>query len=164
MNSFAEEMRRCARQALPEEAFLRRDRMGALYVTDAPEWWTEGEITRSLERAGFMPRFGNDLAELWPAPVWLMRLEDEYPEPPDFFSATLAGFHASRGIDDHSVRLFALGVRLLDGDRDDGRFERRLRQRAAVCLRSNRMTDEYTLGGGLYACALLRYMLKEEKT
>ena len=57
--------------------------------------------------------------------------------------------------DAESLRLFALGARLLDGEGDDGRFERALRRRAAECLRLNAGRTG-PCGGGLYACALLR--------
>ena len=102
---------------------------------------------------------------LTPGAAWLSRLEAEYPQPPDFFSATLVRF-AGLDPDDEELVLFARGVRALEGEAND--FERRLRQRAAAALRAatalrhgNDMTD---VGGGLYACALIRYLIEEEKT
>ena len=53
-----------------------------------------------------------------------------------------------------SLRLFALGVRILDGESGAEAYDRLLRRRMAVCLRSG--------GGGLYACALIKYLIERK--
>ena len=68
---------------------------------------------------------------------------------------------AGREIEAESLALFAAGARVLDGDADDGRFERRLRQRAAACLRAQNPASH---GGGLYVCALLNHLIKEARS
>ena len=61
------------------------------------------------------------------------------------------------------MRLYALGARALDGGEGADRFDRLLRRRAAECLRLNQTTPtEPMRGGGLYACALLEHIIKEE--
>lgn len=162
MHSFFEQMREAARQALPEHTFLRLDRGDALFATDAPRWAPEGPLEVSLTRAGFLAHVDGEVMHLWPGPVWFARLEARYPEPPDGLSASLVRF-AGHEIDGESIALFARGARLLGDGTDDRYYEKRLRQRAAVCLRQNRMTDGRLLGGGLYACALLLYLTKEER-
>ena len=152
-------LREAARAALPPGAFLRRDRGEALFVTDAPRIAGDVGWRTALADAGFWVRERGDLARLTPGPEWLARLEAEYPAPPDAFCRGFVRF-AGRAVEPKSLALFALGARLLDGGADDGRFERRLRQRAAECLRMNPSTPR---GGGLYACALLNHKIKEER-
>ena len=152
-------LRNAARAALPEGAVLRRDRGEALFVTDAPRLRTDGGWRAALADAGFLCEEQGGLAQISPGPQWLARLEAAYPEPPDEFCRGFQRF-AGRGIEAESLVLFALGARLLDGDGDDGRFQRRLRQRAAVCMRNNAAS----CGGGLYACALLKHLIEEEST
>ena len=153
MNSRA--LREAARAVLPEGAFLRRDRGEALFVTDAPRIAASAPWRESLAEAGFAIVERGGLAFLTPGPGWLSRLEKAFPEPPDDFCRGFTRF-AGREIEQESLALFALGARILDGEADDGRFDRRLRQRAAVCMR-----DKSTSGGGLYACALLTHLKKE---
>ena len=151
MNSFAGAIRAAARALLPEGAFLRRDRGGALYVTDAPRF---GKAV-DWAGAGLICREDGRLAFLTPGPVWLRRLEDLYPEPPDHLCAMLRRFGGPP--DDAALELFAAGVKLLDGEARDAGYDRRLRQRAAVCLR------EHLPGGGLYACALVGHLMDKER-
>ena len=157
MNSRA--LREAARAALPEGAFLRRDRGGALFVTDAPRRCTDIHWRDALSEAGFAVEERGGLAFLSPGPGWLAGLEAGFPEPPDEFCRGFARF-AGREIEPESLSLFALGARILDGDADDGRFDRGLRQRAAVCMRDKSTSR----GGGLYACALLDYLIEEESS
>ena len=147
MNSFASELRAAARALLPEGASLKRDRGEALYVTRAAGIdWTP---------ACFMCRDEGGLAHLTPGPVWLERLEADYPDPPDFLSASLRRFTGPP--DDRILRLFAAAVKQLDGGEYDPRYAQRLRQHAAVCLR------EHSPGGGLYACALANHLIEKER-
>ncbi|MDO4865978.1 MAG: hypothetical protein Q4C10_05435 [Clostridia bacterium] len=163
MNSFALELRQAARAALPEAAFLRRDRGDGLFVTDAPRRCPDGGWRQALREAGFAVETRDGLARLSPAPTWLKTLEARFPEPPDALCASLFRF-AGRAPEAESLRLFALGARTLDGEGGDERFDRALRQRAAECLRLNGIHPEGpTLGGGLYACALLHYLIEEER-
>ncbi len=159
MCSLAEQLRAAARAALPERAFLRRDRGDALFVSDAPRLCPPSEWAPALDRAGFIHKADGGLLRLTPGPAWLERLEARFPEPPDAFCATLARF---RGVppEAESLALFAQAVKLLDGAPNDDRFDRQLRQRAAVCLRLNQ-NNNITHGGGLYACALARYIILE---
>lgn len=160
MRSLAEQLREAARAALPEGAFLRRDRGEALFVSDAPRLRPPADWLPALEPAGFLCEVRGGLLYLTPGPAWLAGLEARFPEPPDAFSASLARF---RGMtpENESLALFALAIRRMDGEADGGRFERRLRQRAAECLRLTAADKTTTPGGGLYACALARYMTME---
>lgn len=162
MRSLALQLRQAARDALPEPAFLRRDRGGALFVSDAPRHCPDGDWRERLARAGFDLQKRDGLVYFSPGPAWLMRLEAACPAPPDPFCEGLARF-AGHPPDAESLALFALGARVLDGAPDDGRFERRLRQRAAQCLRRNRTQNENN-GGGLYACALVKFIIEEATT
>lgn len=147
MNNFAAEMRASARALLPAGAFLRRDRGNALYVANAPgiDW----------AAAGFLCREDGGLAHLTPGPAWLSRLEALYPEPPDPLCASLRRFRGEP--DPAALALFAAGMKILDGGTCDVKYDQRLRQRAAVCLR------EHLPGGGLYACALVRNLIEKER-
>ncbi len=174
MRSPAGQPREAARAALGAGPFLRRDRGDALFVSDAPRLRPSAEWAAALDRAGFICRADGGLLRLTPGPAWLERLEARFPEPPDAFSATLARF---RGLtpEAESLVLFALACKLLDGAADDRRFDRRLRQRAAECLRLNANGEAAAprgghpspsepnspRGGGLYACALARYIIME---
>lgn len=152
-------LREAARRALPEGAFLRRDRGEALFATDAPRLDPGGDWRAALAGAGFLCEARGGLAFLRPGPAWLSALEKEHPIPPDDLCRGLARF-AGLELDEESLWLFALGARRLDGEGDSGRFERALRRRAAQCLRLNaNRTDP--CGGGLYACALLNHIIKE---
>lgn len=152
MNSFAAELRQAALGLLPEGAFLRRDRGAALYVTDAPR---RGG-TADWRSAGFLCREAGGLLRLTPDDRWLRRLEALYPEPPDPLCAALKRF--SGPVDPEVLRLFARGVKPLDGGADDPLYDRALRRRAALCLRT------HDPGGGLYACALLNHLIEKERS
>ena len=151
MNDFTAELRRAARQLLPEGAFLRRDRGEALYVTDAPR----RAPSIDWSAAGFICLEAKGLAHLTPDESWLDRLEALYPNPPDTLCQS---FRCFTGIPDaEALRLFARGMKALDAQSCDLQFSRALRQRAAVCLR------EHLPGGGLYACALALYLMEKER-
>ena len=162
MNSpLARALRNAASAALPERAFLRRDRENALFVTDAPRLCPDVDWAGRLAAAGFLCESAGGLMRLWPDAGWPVRLEARHPEPPDALCASLLRF---RGLppEEDSLRLFALGARCLDGGEGAERFDRQLRQRAAACLRLNAMNPTHPpRGGGLYACALLDHELEE---
>ena len=163
MNSFALALRQAARAALPEGAFLRRDRGDGLFVTDAPRRCPDGGWRQALREAGFAVEARDVLARLSPGPIWLKALEARFPGPPDAFCNSLFRF-AGQDPEEESLMLFALGTRVLDGGDGDERFDHALRQRAAECLRLNGIHPEGpTRGGGLYACALLHHLIEEER-
>ena len=160
MHSLARTLRTAAAAALPEGAFLRRDRGDALFVTDAPRFGFRLDLASRLFEAGFYCTDNGGLLRLWPAEIWLTRLEAACPDPPDALSQALLRFRG-RSADGESLKLFALGLRCLDGGDGAARFDRQLRQRAAACLRLNAMNpSEPNRGGGLYACALLDHELE----
>ena len=160
MHSLAQMLRTAAAAALPGGAFLRRDRGDALFVTDAPRLGDRMDWAGPLFEAGFYCAVSGGLLRLWPAGIWLSRLEAACPEPPDDLCQSLSLFRG-RDPDGESLKLFAFGLRCLDGGDGAARFDRKLRQRAAACLRLNAMNpSEPTLGGGLYACALLDHELE----
>lgn len=160
MHSLARTLRTAAAAALPEGAFLRRDRGDALFVTDAPRFNARMDWAGLLFEAGFHCAGSGRLLRLWPAGIWLSRLEASRPVPPDDLCQSLFRFRG-RSPDGESLKLYALGMRCLDGGDGAARFDRQLRQRAAACLRLNAMNpEEPTRGGGLYACALLDHELE----
>lgn len=155
-------LREAAAAALPPEAFLRRDRGEALFVTDAPALRPQTDWAAALAGAGFDCARAGNLLRLWPGAMWLIRLERACPQPPDALSRSLARF-LGLAPERESLDLFALGARALDGGEGGGAYDRRLRRRAAECLRLNRITPiEPIRGGGLYACALLDHIIMEE--
>ena len=163
MHSFASEIRDAARGALPDTAFLRRDRNeDGLYVTDALARSDPSVCANALHAAGFVCLESAGLLRLHPGWVWLIRLEERFPVPPDTFCEALFRF-SGLPPEGESIALFTRGLRVLDGESDHSRFDRHLRQRSAQCLRLNRMTPQKTHGGGLYACALVRYYIEEER-
>ncbi len=160
MHSLAQLLRTAAAAALPEKAFLRRDRDDALFVTDAPRFSSRTDWAPWLFEVGFYCADSGGLLRLWPAEVWLARLEAACPDPPDALCQGLLRFRG-HSPDGESLKLFALGIRCLDGGDGAARFDRQLRQRAAICLRLNAMNpNDPTRGGGLYACALLDHELE----
>ena len=124
---------------LPARAFLRRDRGGALYVTNAPRVAPEVDWPGTFAARGFLCRSAEGLIALTPSPVWLERLERAHPGPVQGLPASLA-HTLGLPTEAENLALFALGARALDGEcrADAVRFDRLLRQRAAVCLRLNR--------------------------
>ena len=159
MHSLARMLRTAVAAALPEGAFLRRDRGDALFVSDAPRINSHTDWSARLFEAGFYCA-GAGLLRLWPAEVWLTRLEAASPDPPDDLCRSLFRFRG-RSPDGESLKLYTFGMRCLDGADGAARFDRQLRQRAAACLRLNAMDpSDPTSGGGLYACALLDHELE----
>ena len=140
------EMRDRLRAALPQRAFLRRDRGNALFITNAPafEGCPDAIPGFLLERQGNMLR-------ILPDDSWIALPEHAGDAPPDFLCASLLRFRGALP-DRANLALFARGLKLLDdihaaSEADIAAFDRLLRQQAALALRGN-------CGGGLYACAL----------
>ena len=160
MHNLSSLLRSAATAVLPEGAFLRRDRGDALFVTNAPRLDPGRDWAAALSEAGFTCASGDGLLRLWPSEGWLVRLEAARPDPPDDLCRSLLRFRG-RSPEGDSLRLFALGLRCLDGGEGAARFDRQLRQRAAVCLRLNALNPDIPpCGGGLYACALLDHELE----
>ena len=148
-------MRTSLTALLPGGAFLRRDRLSGLYVTDAPRRDPNGPWRAAAEAAGFRAEEGRGLASLSPGEVWMDRLAERFPSPPDQLCASMERFN-HLPVDDASLRLFARGLKALESGEGVAFYDKTLRQRAAVCLRSGG-------GGGLYACALVHYLLKGDR-
>lgn len=155
-NAFALRLRNAAVNILPTGSFLRRDRKDALFITDAVRIMPLVNWAERLADAGFRVQEADGLLRLWPDATWLRAIAVDFPDPPDFFTASFYRFD-TLAPDEESFQLFALGMRILDGDRDlISIYERRLCQCAAVHLRTGG-------GGGLYACALLSYLIKRSE-
>lgn len=154
MNDIVRQMREALFAILPQRAFLRRDRRDALYISNAPRFDSETDWAARCMEACFQTKEENGLLRLCPSEAWLKRLEDQFKTSPDFLCFTLERFK-KLPVDEESLNLFALGVRYLDGDNSIIDYEKRLRNRAAICLRSGG-------GGGLYACGLLNHIIKED--
>ena len=148
-------MRAALTALLPGGAFLRRDRGPGLYVTDTPRLDPDGPWRAAAEAAGFRVEAARGLASLFPGEVWMDHLAARFPSPPNALCASMARFQ-SLPVDEASLRLFARGLKALESGDGGDMYEKSLRQRAAVCLRSEG-------GGGLYACALILYLLKGER-
>ena len=150
--ALAEALRGAARAALPEGAILRLDRGDGLFAACAARGAPGADWAGRLAGAGFAAAPAGRLLRVAPGPRWAQALADAWPEPPDFLCRTLKRFDGPP--DGESLALFTLGAKGLFG-MPDGDFARRLRQRAAVCLRAGG-------GGGLYACGLLAYLRSSE--
>ena len=147
----AEALRGAARKALPGAAFLQIDRGGGLFAAGFGQESPGDGWADALAKAGFSTVPHGRILRLAPDARWLEVLAAAWPDPPDYLCRTLRRFDGPA--DAESLVLFALGAKGLYGMPDPA-FERRLRQRAAVCLRAGG-------GGGLYACALLLHLLNE---
>lgn len=145
-----ERLRTELRPLLPERAFLKRDRGDALLITNAPVFGCTPERLPGciVENRGM-------LLCILPDAQWIAEYEAAIPEPPDHLSHSLLRF---RGVeaDIDNLHLFARIAKLLDAQPSPGEIEacdRALRNRAALALRGG-------CGGGLYACACVRALLK----
>ena len=149
------EMRAVLRSALPERAFLRRDRGEGLLISNAPVFAPEiGGID------GFILQRDGKMLRILPDEGWIERLEDAYPDAPDFFCETAMRFRGLKP-DRENLLLFALGAKILDAGasasgEDRAAFDRALRQRMAAALRGG-------CGGGLYAAAILNCEIQSYK-
>lgn len=140
-------MRAVLTEHLPRGAFLKRDRDAALFITDAPRRGT----CPDWASIGFLADVKDGLARLTPDARWLLRLEAESPEPPSLLCAQLQRIDGP--VDAEALKLFAQGLKKLDGGPYDPSFDRNLRQLAAVTLR------KHEARGGLYACGLIQYRI-----
>lgn len=141
---------------LPERAFLRRDRGGALFITNAPRFADAEALTDHLQMCGFICTSDNGFLHISPGPKLLTEFEHRH-DPPDFFCRTLLRFRGLAPSED-ALELFARGVQLLE-NADPGHTNEYLRQTrhlAALSLRNPQ--------GGAYACALIAHALETERS
>ena len=130
------DLRALAAAQLPQGAFLRRDRGGALYVTNAPAKGWSGDIS------GFSVEISGGIVKLTP--------DGDTMQSCDFAPDTLAK-ELSRftGASDEAIAVFAACVKCAEAP-DPVSYEkcdRMLRQTAAKAMRTGG-------GEGLYYCAL----------
>ena len=143
-------MREALRKVLPPQAFLKRDRGDALFITNAPLF---DPSIKTIP--GFVLIPGGKLTRLLPDTGWVA--EFEQGDAPDQFSASLLRF---RGLepDMDGLRICAQGIKLIDAGpsavpNEIEAYERSLRNRAALALRGA------ASGGGLYAAALINHQI-----
>ena len=148
-------MRAQLKALLPEGASLRRARGDWLVVSDAPRR-SSADLLSPLAGADFLCEMRENALLIRPGPAQIVRFELEHPEPADFLSGSLLRL-CGRPPCGEAVALFAAGVRLLEcADVHERRvYDRRVRQLAAVCLRSS--------SGGAYACALIHSAIQDLK-
>ena len=150
MRSELARMRELLRAALPEKAFIRRDRGDALYTSNAPAFQPEIPAI-----PGFILQRNHALLHILPDKTWMLELEKQ--DPPDQLSETLIRFRGAEP-DEAALILFARGLKLLDGGaapHEAAAFDRAVRQRAAAALRGENP-------GGLYALSLLNHQIQKE--
>ena len=135
-----------ARHAL--QAFLRRARSAELFVTDAPRRCADPNALDAALRAAVWVVLPSDgLLFLSPDPEKLRALEAVCQAQ----GPLAERFRRFQGleIDREGTELIVEGLKLLWADGDASGWEKRVRQRAALCLRRK------TGGGGLYLCAAI---------
>ena len=148
-------LREAALALLPDQKgiFLRCDRGTRLYVTNAPAFTDEPIYWAS---AGFSCEAQGRLLFLLPEDEWIERMDAwlRVRTKPHGLAASLG--NASFGeITDEDRALFTEGVKLLEVKGDVRGYEKKVRQRAAVCLREKRG------GGTLVVCSLIADYLNE---
>lgn len=129
-------LRDTARAALPAGAFLKRDRGGAMYITNAPAMGWSGEIE------GFRVETEGGMARLYITSELMQKCDFA----PDALARELLRF---TGASDESTALFARCMKCAEAPEAAGyaKCDRLLRQAAAAALREGG-------GDGLYYCAL----------
>ena len=147
-------LREAALSLIPENRgiFLRCDRGEALYVSNAP---ARTEIPIDWEKSGFSVRAEEKLVFLTPDAAWAGRLEAWLAAKTDARLACAvrsADFHETA---DEDMALLVEGVKLMELRGEVRGYEKKVRQRAAVCLREKRG------GGTLGVCALIADYLNE---
>lgn len=148
-------LRKAALAILPEKKgiFLRCDRGSALYVTNAPAF-TDESIDRGS--AGFFCRTEGKLLFLSPGDAWIEQMEEWLRARTAFdrLAASLKNACFGETLDEDRA-LFIEGAKLLEMKSDARAYEKKVRQRAAVCLREKRG------GGALVVCGLIVDFLNE---
>lgn len=144
------------RALLPERAFLRRDREGALLITNAPKFTDAAALRDHFQMCGFICADINDCIRISPGPAHITAFELRH-DPPDHFCETLARFRG-KAPSDEAAALFSRGVQLIE-NADPGRlaeYMKQTRRLAALSLRTRQ--------GGAYACALIAHILETERS
>lgn len=148
-------IRRAVQETLPDErgVFLRCDRGNALYVSNYPAR-TETQI--DWPALGFHDRVEGGLAFLTPDGRWMKEFERWARERVSFPVLTEAVKNADfGGLQPEDMSLFVEGVKSLELRSDAAVYERAVRQRAAVCLRTK------CGGAAITACALIADLMNE---
>lgn len=139
---------------LPPGAFLRRDRGAALYVSNAPARLENADaLAAALRKMGFHTVLDGALMRLVPRRERLLALENALP-PPDALALSMERWRGMAATAEN-LALFCMGVKCLESGLETEIFHRRLRQSAAAALRLGG-------GGGLYACAMVCFDLKQQ--
>lgn len=141
-------MREAILPYLPPKAFLKRDRGEGLLVTNAPVF---DPNLHSIP--GFILEKQGSLLRILPDESWIVKLEQQFPEPPDFFSKSIFRFKDELP-DQENLLLCVQGLKMLDTGYEPTQaeitvYDRALRQRCAEALRDG------ACAGGLYAAALI---------
>jgi len=147
-------MREVLRNALPEKAFLKRDRGDALFITNAPIF--DPSI---VDIPGFTLIPEGKLLRILPDDRRIAGIE--LAKPPDHLCASLIRFRGL-AIEQENLLLCVQGLKLLDMGssapaEEIEAFDCALRKRAALTLRGK------INGGGLYAAAILNHSIKSIK-
>ena len=126
--------------ALVPGAFLRRDRGGALYISDAPRF---GDVNAP---EGFRVEIEGALARFYIKPEALEKICDEFGFKEDQLARELRRF---KGASEGAARLFSDILKAMEASQTGAwaALDRRVRQAAAVAMRGGE-------GEGLYYCAL----------
>ena len=149
-------MRSAAQQRLEEikGAFLRCDRGEALYITNAA---VRSEKVIDWAAAGFDARMQGKMTFLVPKDEWMQSFAEWLcPQVKDaYLQKNLA--NADFGlVEEADRRLWVEGIKQLEM-RTNTDYEKAVRQRAAVCLRTK------SGGGTIRVCALIADALREMK-
>ena len=155
MRTELDRMRQALRAALPEKAFLKRDRGDALFITNALIF--DSSIPSI---PGFILIPDGKLMQVLPDAGWIAEIE-KHAEAPDHLSTSLLRFRSMKA-DMENLSLCAQGFKLLDMGpsapaAEIEAFEHSLRSRAALALRGA------ASGGGLYAAAVINHKIKSMK-
>lgn len=148
-------LRETVLKLLPQKKgiFLRCDRGSALYVTNSPAF-TDAQI--DWESAGFVCRTEGKLLFLSPEEAWIDRAEQWLRARTEPHGLSEALRNACFGeVMDEDRALFIEGMKALEMKGDVRAYEKKIRQRAAVCLR------EKQGGGTLAVCGLMIDFLNE---
>ena len=138
-------IRTAAAALLPPRAFLRRDRGQALYVSNLPALVDASLWLPRLEAAGFSVRLRPPLLFLSPTEAWRVPLLD-WLNAASPLCAELAPLNGRPGGEADRL-LWIEGIKRLEEPASLDDYERRVRQCAAVAMRTGRE------GGLLPDCA-----------
>lgn len=132
-------VREMVSKAIPDGAFLRRDRENALFITNAP---AKGEIAPLYD---FIVEINGPMARIHIKPSSMERISNALDLPDSILSHELTRFKETSP---EAAQLFSDILKALDNPpgADFDSLDRRVRRAAAVAMRSGG-------GDGLYHCA-----------